>query len=145
MKMIKILILGALLLGVNMNAGEIKSKYDFETTLGNVKSEIEKLNIEIFAEYDHAANATKVGDKLNPTSVIVFGNPKAGTPLMQENQQIAIELPLRMSVYQNDKNEVFVRFVDLGEIAKKYKIKNTQAITKMSGLLESIAKKASGK
>lgn len=145
MKMIKILILGALLLGVNMNAGEIKSKYDFETTLGNVKSEIERLNIEIFAEYDHAANAAKVGDKLNPTSVIVFGNPKAGTPLMQENQQIAIELPLRMSVYQNDKNEVFVSFVDLDEIAKKYKIKNTQAITKMSGLLESIAKKASGK
>ncbi|RDU64987.1 hypothetical protein CQA53_07025 [Helicobacter didelphidarum] len=144
MKIAKVFMLGVLLLGVNMNAGKLKSKYDFETTLGNVKSEIEKLQINIFAEYKHSDNAEKAGVKLNPTSVIVFGNPKVGTTLMQENQKIAIELPLRMNIYQNDKNEVFVNFIELGEIAKKYKIKNTQTITKMSNMLESIAKKASG-
>lgn len=127
------------------NATEaVKSKYDFETTMKNIKNIMTEKKIPVFAEFDHAKNAKDVELELNPTSVIVFGNPKVGTFLMQENQKIAIELPLRISVWKDAKNNVFVNSTDIKSLAKQYNIKNTKVVDNINNLLAEIIKSSTG-
>ncbi|RAX55160.1 hypothetical protein CCY99_00225 [Helicobacter sp. 16-1353] len=140
MKIIKLIL--SMFIIVNMaNAMDIiKSKYDFDTTYKNIKNTIVQKNIPIFAEFDHAKNAEEVGLELNPTSVIVFGNPKVGTFLMQENQSIAIHLPLRISVWKDAKNNVFVTYTDIKDLAKQYNIKNTKVVDNVDNLLKEMVR-----
>lgn len=127
------------------NATEaVKSKYDFETTMKNIKNIMTEKKIPVFAEFDHAKNAKDVELELNPTSVIVFGNPKVGTFLMQENQKIAIELPLRISVWKDAKSNVFVNSTDIKSLAKQYNIKNTKVVDNINNLLAEIIKSSTG-
>ena len=69
----------------------VKSQYDFSTTLTKVKDSILKRNIPIFAEFDFTSAAKNAKLELAPTKTIVFGNPKVGTFLMQENPNIALQ------------------------------------------------------
>ena len=71
-----------------------KSEYDFRQTIGRLKKNFKANNIAIFAEIDHTKAAKKAGENLLPATVLVVGNPKVGTRLMQENPKVAIELPL---------------------------------------------------
>lgn len=121
-------------------ADQIKSQYDFETTFTSIKSQIQQRNIDIFAEIDHAQNAKKVGETLQPTKVIIFGNPKVGTQLMQENQAIGMELPLKIIVWQDAQNNVFIQHTNIKALAKQYRIKNTKVINNMDKLLQEIIK-----
>lgn len=122
------------------SAEALKSTYNFDTTYKNIKNTIMQKNIPIFAEFDHSKNAKEAGLELNPTKVIVFGNPKVGTLLMQENQQIATHLPLKISVWQDSKNNVYITYTDIKELAKRYKIKNKQVVTNIDNLLKDIVK-----
>lgn len=145
MKFFKLLIL-SILISSGVNAMEpVKSKYDFNTTFSNVKNEIRKMNIPFFAEFDHAKNAKDADLELNQTSVIVFGNPKVGTFLMQEAQAASIELPLKIAVWKDFNNNVFVSSSDIKKIAKEYGIKNTKVIDNINSLLQNIVDVASGK
>ncbi|MDE5592210.1 MAG: DUF302 domain-containing protein [Helicobacter sp.] len=98
--------------------------------------------IPIFAEFDHERNAKDVGLPLNPIRVIVFGNPKVGTLLMQENPKIGIELPLRISIWQ-DGNNTYITYTDIKKLAKKYDIKNKQIVDNIDKLLAKIVKTSS--
>lgn len=123
-----------------VNAMEpIKSKYDFNTTYEKTKNFLTQRNIPIFAEFDHSKNAKEVGLKLNATKVIVFGNPKVGTFLMQENPQISTELPLKISIWEARDN-TYIAYTDIQELAKKYNIKNQQVIENINKLLQEIVK-----
>jgi len=75
-----------------------KSEYDFKQTVGRLKKNFKANNIAIFAEIDHAKAAKKSQENLLPATVLVVGNPKVGTRLMQENPKTAIELPLKVLV-----------------------------------------------
>lgn len=124
-----------------VNAMEpIKSKYDFNTTYENAKNFLTQKNIPIFVEFDHSKNAKEVGLELNSTKVIVFGNPKVGTFLMQENPQISMELPLKISIYEDTKHNTYITYTDIKELAKKYNIKNKQVVTNIDKLLQEIVK-----
>ncbi|MEO0334020.1 MAG: DUF302 domain-containing protein, partial [Bacteroidota bacterium] len=87
----------------------VASNQSFEDTYDKLKSTIDgNPNLRIVAELDHQANAASVGLDLNPTRLIVFGNPNLGTPLMQESQTIGIDLPQKMLVYETEAGEVYV-------------------------------------
>lgn len=118
--------------------GIIKSQYDFYTTLNKAKDSISKRNIPIFAEFDFTSDAKNVKLELEPMRVIVFGNPKVGTLLMQENPNIALELPLKILVYQDASNNVFIKTTDIEQLAKDYKIGNIKVIDNISSLLNEI-------
>lgn len=122
----------------------IKSKNDFYTTLNKLEVFLKEKDINIFTNFNHSQEAKNVGMELNLTNVTVFGNPKVGTLLMQENQEIAIELPLKILVWENDKGEVFVGYQNMIELGKKYNIKkNAKVLSNMQNLVEVAAKNAS--
>ena len=98
------------------------SPYTFEQTIERLQKVLESKNITIFATIDHQAAAKAVGEELAPATVLIVGNPKVGTALMQENLLLAIELPLKILVYQEGKT-VNIRYEKIAAIAEKYHIK----------------------
>lgn len=120
---------------------QMQSEFDFQTTLNNIKNNLQERGSKIFAEFDHSKNATEVQMQLMPSTVIVFGNPKVGTLLMQENPGIALELPLRIAVYQSNKG-VFVSTIKMQDIAKTYKIKNSKLVQNIAKMLNDVIKQS---
>lgn len=100
------------------------------TAAGTVDSVYAKLraalsanaNLSIVAEVDHAANATSVGLDLPPAKLVIFGNPRLGTPLLQAEQSIGLDLPQKILVYESAAGEVTVCFNDPGYLAKRHGI-----------------------
>ncbi len=78
----------------------LPSAHGATETVARLKAVLAQKGIELFAHIDHAAAAKKVGLPLRPTQVLIFGNPKAGTPLMQGRQTIGLDLPLRALVWR---------------------------------------------
>ena len=72
----------------------LPSSHGVSETIERLKTLLDQKKIQVFAHIDHAAGAEKVGQSLRPTQVLIFGNPKAGTPLMQNQQAIGLDLPL---------------------------------------------------
>ncbi|PAF48064.1 hypothetical protein BKH46_01775 [Helicobacter sp. 12S02634-8] len=108
------------------------SNYDFATTLNRAKDLISQQKLKLFAILDHSQAATEFDQSLPPTSVVVFGNPAVGTAKMAQYPNLAIELPMKVLIYERD-NKVFVGFVNpsffakaIGLDAKDPFIQNTQ-------------------
>lgn len=107
----------------------VASNQSFEDTYDKLKSAIDaNPNLRIVAELDHQANAASVGLDLNPTRLIVFGNPNLGTPLMQERQTIGIDLPQKMLVYETEAGEVYIAYNDPEFLAERHGIKEADDI-----------------
>jgi uncharacterized protein (DUF302 family) len=79
--------------------------------------------IGIAARVDHAAAAQKIGQPLKPTQVLIFGNPKLGTPLMQSNRRIGLDLPMKVLAWEDDGGQVWVAY------AKPEALKSDHAIS----------------
>lgn len=126
---------------------KIKSENTFDETYAKLKKAIEdNENLTIITELDHAANAKKVEMELRPTKLIVFGNPKLGTPLMKAGRSIGIDLPQKFLVYENESGEVFVVYNDPKHLAEDHKISGQDEITeKMAGALKMLAETAAKK
>ena len=75
----------------------VPSSYGPQETMAKLEAEVKAKGLTVFAHVDHAAGAVAVGMKLAPTDLLIFGNAKGGTPLMQADQQIGIEVPRLMS------------------------------------------------
>lgn len=100
----------------------IESKYNFNDTIANLKSAIESKGMTIFAMIDHQEAAQKVGLTMQPATVIVFGTPKAGTPLMVKDHTLALQLPLRVLITEVE-GKVQVLFNDTRAIIHGTKIR----------------------
>jgi uncharacterized protein (DUF302 family) len=74
------------------------SPYGFKETLARLETELQRRQLEIFARFDHSGAARRVGLTMPDTHVVVFGSPKAGTPLMLASPSVALELPLRVLI-----------------------------------------------
>ena len=105
-----------------------KSQYDFKQTISRLKKNFKANNIAIFAEIDHAKAAKKAGENLLPATVLVVGNPKVGTRLMQENPKTAIELPLKVLVYEEN-GVVWVRYKFVSLLVSEYKLEKIEQVT----------------
>ena len=110
--------------------------------MARVEVELKKKNIPVFARFDHAQNAKEANLELRPTQVIVFGSPAVGTLLMQAEQSISLELPLRISVWQDAKGSVWVAFPQMNKLATSYGQEGNPIVDKMQSLMEEIASKA---
>ena len=125
----------------------VKSQNSFVETYSKLKSAIEKNDqLKIIVEVNHAENAEKAGLTLRPTRLIIFGNPKLGTPLMNEAQTLAIDLPQKFLIYEDEKREVFVAFNDPLYLAKRHDISESrEEFSKISAALKTLAEAATGK
>ena len=103
---------------------DFESPLAFEETVVALQKELNSRGITVFATIDHQAAAKAVGENMQPATVLIVGNPKVGTALMQENPRLAIELPLKILIYEDGK-KVNIRYEKIAAIAKKYDIKQT--------------------
>jgi uncharacterized protein (DUF302 family) len=88
----------------------IASSYSFEETFQRVENKVRQAGLTVFAKVDHAAEAEKVGLQMRPTRVLIFGNPKGGTPVMVAAPTVAIDLPLKALVWQDSEGKIWVTY-----------------------------------
>jgi uncharacterized protein (DUF302 family) len=98
----------------------------------------------ILAEIDHALAASKAGMSLGPTKVLIFGNPKAGTPLMQAAQTLGIDLPLKALVWQDANGETWVGYNDPAWLAARHGLNagHDALLDQMRAALDAVARDA---
>lgn len=86
------------------------SNHSVDATVERLKAILEAKGVRLFALVDHSGEAEKVGMKMPPTKLLIFGNPKAGTPLMLAAPSIAIDLPLKILVWQDGRDKVWISY-----------------------------------
>jgi len=115
------------------------SSFDVKTTMDRLEAVFKKKGVTVFARVNHAAGAMKIGAKLAPTELIIFGNPKLGTPLMQSNRAIGIDLPLKALVWKDAKGTVWLSYNNPEYLAERHHIKDRgKVFTKMAGVLKKL-------
>lgn len=123
----------------------LTSDADHAETVSRLIRAIERRGITIFAQIDHAGAARDAGLDLDDELVVVFGNPRAGTPLMQADVRVGLELPLRILVWSRD-GGVCVGYRDPRELADVYELGgHAAALEQMAGLMAQLADEAAGK
>ena len=120
------------------------SRYDPAKTMELLVAAVTRRGMAVLARIDHAAAAAKVGMTLRPTEVLIFGSPKAGTPLMQTAQTIGIDLPLKALVFADAKGKTWVAYNDPAWLATRHKIEGAArgALTAMTAALEAVVREA---
>ena len=124
------------------------SPYSFEETYSRLRTAIDNNpNLRIVTEIDHAANAANVGLDLSPTRLIIFGNPLVGTPFMQAEQSIGIDLPQKMLVIEDEYGRVYIAFNSINWLARqRHGIVGEDArIEAVTGVLRGLAATATAK
>ena len=96
------------------------SSYGPVETMDRLAASVAAHGMASMARIDHAAGAVKVGMKLRPTEVLIFGNPKSGTPLMQAAQTLGIDLPLRALVWEDEAGKTWVAYNDPKSLAERH-------------------------
>ena len=86
------------------------SNHSVDQTVGKLKNILQSKGITLFALVDHSGEAEKAGMKMPPTKLLIFGSPKAGTPLMLAAPSTAIDLPLKVLVWQDRQGKVWVSY-----------------------------------
>lgn len=122
----------------------IKSSFGPEDTMKRLETEVKAKGLTVFAHIDHAAGAAAVGLPLRPTDLIIFGNAKGGTPLMQQVQTTGIDLPLKALVWQDEQGATWLSYNDPAYLARRHSAGEPAkpAVAALSGALHAIATKA---
>ena len=111
----------------------ITSDFPMDDSISKIKHAFKEHSLKIFAEVDHSSEAEKVDLPLNRTLVLIFGNPKAGTLLMQDNIEVALDLPLKVLLFEKD-NKCFICYENPSESLQKYNLQNHDIINKMDAI-----------
>jgi len=121
----------------------IQSKFGPKETMDRLQAEIRAQGMTVFARIDHAAGAAEVGLTLRPTELIIFGNARGGTPLMQAVQTVGIDLPLKALVWEDAAGTTWLSYNEPGWIAQRHSVANAkQVVSKMTAALSAMSRKA---
>ena len=121
----------------------VKSAHDVKTTADRLESTLKQKGMNVFIRINHAQGAQKIGKELRPTELIIFGNPKVGTPLMQCAQSVAIDLPQKALIWQDAQNQVWLSYNDPNYLVERHGIEGCgEVIKKVKGALGKFAKAA---
>jgi uncharacterized protein (DUF302 family) len=119
----------------------IASRYTVSETIDRLRNSLDARGIAVFARIDHGAGAQSVGLALRPTELLIFGNPKAGTPLMQSRQTIGIDLPLKTLAWQDEEGRVWLSYNDVSWLARRHGLSAAAepAVQALAQALEALA------
>jgi len=122
----------------------LKSGSGPRETMNRLESEVKAKGLTVFARIDHAAGAAGVGLSMRPTEVLIFGNAKAGTPLMQSVATMAIDLPLKALVWQDAAGTTWLSYNDPSWLAKRHGLGHEfdAAVGVMAAALAAVSKAA---
>lgn len=120
----------------------IASAFAPKDTAERLEAAIQSKGLTLFARIDHAAGAAAVGMDLRPTEVLIFGNAKGGTPLMEVQQTIGIDLPLKALVWQDANGKTWLSYNDPAWLAQRHGVQAPQVVAALSAALAALAKAA---
>ena len=116
------------------------SHHSVEETVERLKGILQSKGVALFAIVDHSGEAQKVGMKMRPTKLLIFGSPKAGTPLMQAAPSIAIDLPLKILVWEDAQGKVWVSYNSPAYLQQRHGI--SPELLQNIAVVETLAAKA---
>jgi len=122
----------------------IKSAHSVAVAADHLEKILGSKGMTVFKRINHAAGAQKVGKTLRPTELVIFGNPKVGTPLMLCSHSVAIDLPQKALIWQDQAGQVWFSYNDPQYLALRHNIQGCdEVLKKVAGALGNFAKKAS--
>lgn len=122
-----------------------RSDTTVKETLDRLSAILHKKGIKIFARIDHAAGAEMAGMELPPTELLIFGNPKLGTPLMTASRAVGIALPMKALAWQDDDGNVYLGCTNPIELAQRFAITGRDdVIAKMLKAIDALMDEATG-
>jgi uncharacterized protein (DUF302 family) len=119
-----------------------ESQCSVDKTVENLQKIIKDKGLSIFATIDHQANAKAVDMNMSQAKLIIFGNPKLGTLLMQQNTQIGLDLPLKILVYKDKDSKVKFAYRDGTWLSNNHTLDAPKKIAKINGAMDKITTKA---
>ena len=120
-------------LGVRQGLTSIPSSFGPKETMDRLEAESSAKGMTVFARIDHGAGAAEAGLELRPTELIIFGNARGGTPLMQSVQTVGIDLPLKGLVWQDAANTTWLSYNEPGWIAQRHNIADAERVVNSMG------------
>ena len=139
-KLLTILALGASLMANDIIVKE--SCLSVNETTNNIKNLVKEKGLSIFATINHSGNAKMVDMKLNESKMVIFGNAKLGTALMQQDMRVGLDLPLRVLVYKDSDGKVKMAYRDGSWLANKHILNAPKKVAKVNKGMENITTKA---
>jgi uncharacterized protein (DUF302 family) len=124
----------------------VSSRFGPRETMNRLEAEVRAVGLDVFARIDHTAGAAKVGLELTPIELIIFGNARAGTPLMQVDPTIGIDLPLKALVWQEAAGATWIAYHEPAWLAQRHGLggKMDRIIDRMKVTLDAVSRKAAG-
>jgi uncharacterized protein (DUF302 family) len=119
---------------------DIHSNHSVEQTVNNLERILESKGVTLFALIDHSGEAQKVGMEMPPTKLLIFGSPRAGTPVMLAAPSIAIDLPLKILVWQDKSGQVWVSYNSPAYLQERHNV--AQELLPTIAVVETLAAKA---
>ena len=116
----------------------VKSPYSAKETMTRLEEAVTKKGLTVFARIDHAAGAAKISKALRPTEVLVFGNPQGGTPFMECEQTVGIDLPLKALVWEDAAAQVWVGYNDPAYLAQRHGVASCPVVENLRKALGSL-------
>lgn len=110
----------------------VRSAYPISETIARLKRDIADKGIRFFAEIDQSKLAAEAGIKLQPSVLLIFGNPPLGTQFIIANANAGLDWPVRLLVFENEKGEVWTAYTDFNWIARRHGIENRSEQFKMA-------------
>lgn len=125
---------------------KVQASGDVASTMDALKAAVEGAGAKVFARVDHASGVEGVGMELAPSQVLIFGNPKLGTPAMQDDPLAGLYLPMKVLVYEDANGQVWLAYEDPEEMFDELDGIDDDAeyIQKMTGALGKLTQKAAG-
>lgn len=121
----------------------VPSIFSVEKTADRIETILEEKGITIFNRIDHSEAASKIDIELRDTELIIFGNPILGSPLMKCEQSVALDLPQKLLIWEDENDQVWISYNDPGFLAKRHNITDCEEVLlKIEKALSAIAKTA---
>jgi len=121
-----------------------QSRYSVGESLDRLESILKEKGVIIFSRIFHSLGAKKAGIPMRPTQLLIFGKPKVGSPLINENPLVALDLPMKVLAWQDEKGQTWLAYLNPSELQSRHNIRNTVHIDKMKKALNTLTNQALG-
>ncbi len=127
----------------DQGVSSVQSVYDVNTTADRLEAILQEKGMKIFNRINHGKGAQSVGVNLRPTELIIFGNPKVGAPLMQCAQTVALDLPQKALIWEDESGKVWLSYNDPAYLVERHNISGCEEVVqKVTNALANFAKSA---
>ncbi|HCI13067.1 MAG: hypothetical protein A2063_05955 [Gallionellales bacterium GWA2_60_142] len=113
----------------------VKSSRSVAETMDRLEATVKQRGLTVFARIDHAAGASKIGQTLRPTTLLIFGNAQGGTPFMQCEQTAGIDLPLKVLVWEDAAAQVWLGYNDPAYLSRRHGVAQCPVVEKLQKVL----------